>query len=929
MSLEGIPKGFHEDDQNEIVEDNTDYIPRHFFKESDEGRLGYFIVPDRAMDLSVCSTAYMLDEGKPIILLFCRDSKGNDYVIPDPTMRPYFYIQHNDVDLYSDYPDVEIIPVPMEAYLGLLNTSSYRIYTEKPSLVEKYRKIKRGLHTWEADVLFPNRYLIDRNIFTGIRYIPGDPPQIIPKDMPSVLRKLYVDIEVMCWKSPDIKNTPDEIIMIGLYDNFKEEYLILATKHVKDLDLTEYLHNKKRIIVEYCQNELVMLKKFVSYVNYIKPDIFLSFTNFDWLYTMNRIRKLRLSYRPLSRVNIVQMFGGSKIKIHGLSFLDIQKMYFQVFLSGSKWETLHGIAWRELGEEKLYKEESVYDNWLNKPERVFIRNIRDVEIIVRLDEELALTAYFDAIRTIVGCNFDDTIYKSRIADIMYLRLCYGECLLPSKTIKEKIAYQGGIVFPVEPGIYKNIVIFDWSSMYPSIIKGFNMSFETRTLSDSGEDVNNIDDLFFFTTKYEGWTVKLLKKLEPLRVPFKRRSKDKTLSKEVRLFNKSMSEGIKSVINSIYGVFGQAGDQVKIKAYRMYLPDIAAATTYVGRTLEEEGLVNVCKDINYNLIYADTDSVFLQLQTDDHEAEIEFLEDILSNSMNQFIQDRWGVDPEGLQLSFDTHFRILVMFTKKRYIGKTTEDQTVVKGIEMVRRNTADISVDAQEALSNAIFDGISRDDIISMCKDMVEDFYKRPLEDIGIAQNLTKDLVEYGTFPSHMKAFLWSCRNLDLHLVLGKRFWTAYIDTDKLPEKYSDRVYFMFPNGKPLDKKINIVAWDDLNELPDDIKAIVDKDLMLDKALRKKLEQFLNLLDIDWWRDVLEVEHPTVKKNRLRFEAGIQKRIERFEAILDVSKVPDIHQTSFKCPLNLEQRCPCNLTIVKKALKKDGKCSYGLLYKEI
>lgn len=928
MALEGIPKGFFEDDQDEIAEDRSDYIPNYFFRESEDGRLGYFRTPGEAMDLSLCSTAYMLDDGKPIILLFCRDSDGNDYVIPDPTLRPYFYVLSNDIKLYSEYPDLEVVRVDEFPYRADWATA-YRIYTTKPSEVEKYRKIKRGLLTWEADILFPNRYLIDRDIFTGIRYIPGKPPQIIPKDMPSKLRKLYVDIEVMSWKSPDTINTPDEIMMIGLYDNFSEEYLILATKHVKDLDLTEYLHNKKKIIVEYCQTELVMLKKFVSYVNYIRPDIFLSFTNFDWIYTINRIKKLGLSYRPLSRVNIVQIFGGSRIKIHGMQFLDVQKMYFQVFLSGSKWETLHGIAWRELGEEKLYKEESVFDNWLHRPERVFIRNIRDVEIIVRLDEELALTQYFDAIRTIVGCNFDDTIYKSRIADIMYLRLCHGDWLLPTKTVKEKIAYQGGIVFPVVPGIYRNIVIFDWSSMYPSIIKGFNMSFETFTLSDSGEEINNIDDMFFFTTDEEGWTVKLLKKLEPLRIPFKRRSKDKSLSKEIRLFNKSMSEGIKSVINSIYGVFGQAGDQVKIKAYRMYLPAVAAATTYVGRTLEEEGLVDVCKDIEYDLIYADTDSVFIQLQTDDHDAEIQFLENILSENMNKFIQDRWGVNPEGLQLSFDTHFKTLIMFTKKRYIGKTIEDQIVVKGIEMIRRNTADISADAQEALSNAIFDGMSRDDIISMCKDMVEDFYKRPLEDIGIAQNLTQELMEYKTFASHMKAFLWSCSVLKLNLVVGKRFWTAYIDRSRLPEKYYDKVSYIFPSGKPTTKNIDIVAWDELNELPDDIKEIIDKDLMLDKALRKKLEQFLNLLDIGWWRDVLEVEHPVFKKKRLKFEDGIAKRIERYEAILDESKVPDIHQLSFKCPLNIEQRCPCNLSVIKKALKEHGKCSYGLLYKQL
>jgi len=330
MALDVIPAGFFEEEEIEFDLDVPDFM---YGKSQREERSQYFKVPSETKDLSLCSTAYMLDDGKPIILLFSRDKDGNDYVIPDPTFRPYFYVNNReDTDLIADMDSrVEIVRTSLFGFNSTLPIL-FKVYTVKPSNVETYRKARRGMKTWEADILFPNRYLIDRKLYNGFTYVPGYPPKIIPKEMPTVLRKLYVDIEVQAWKSPDTKNTPDEVTVIGLYDDYTEEYLILATKHIPELDLDQYLKIKRRIRIEYCKTEQILLKKFVNYVNFTRPDLFLSFTTFDWIYLVNRMKKLGLRYRGLSRVNIVQVFVGSKVKIHGIQFMDLQKMYYQVFL---------------------------------------------------------------------------------------------------------------------------------------------------------------------------------------------------------------------------------------------------------------------------------------------------------------------------------------------------------------------------------------------------------------------------------------------------------------------------------------------------------------------------------------------------------------------------------------------------------------------
>jgi len=649
--------------------DYLETIPRDLYEDVEEDNSIHYKVPRRKTLLSLCSVEYIIDEkGNPVVLLFSRDRFGNDYVIPVYGFRPYFYTSENDLAYLTSFADdndfkidYKITTVP-----GFKSPCSlYKIYTELPRDVSKLVKCKKGdsrfnIDAWESDVLFSLRYIIDNGIKSGFVYDPVSQtiePQEIEK---SYLRRLYVDIELQSPKTPDIETHLDPVTVIGLYDNIAGEYTVFSTKN-PEVNLEEYLVQDKKIRFYYCANEKDLLMRYLSYVSNTKPDVFLSFTELDWFYPVKRMKMLGLDFKSMSRVNVVQMYGANNVKIHGLEFMDIQKMYYQVFLSGSKWETLHDIATEELGEEKLYREESVYENWIEHPERVLIRNIRDVEIIKRLDEELSLLDYFDAVKRTVGCNFKDTLYKSRVADIMYLRLCHNELILPSKAMVKKIEYEGGIVFPVTPGIYHDIVVLDWSSMYPSIIKCFNINI-----------------------------------LEPVRAPYKKRAKDKSLPLEERLFNNAVSQGVKSIINSIYGIYGHSGDTGKEhhKAYRLYLPYLAAATTYVGRKLEEIGLKNVCTRLGYEIIYADTDSVFLQLKTTDYENEIKYLEETLSQEMNDFIYNRWGVNPEGLSLSFENHFETLIMLSKKRYIAKIVDGQIKTRGMEMIRRDTAEITANA-------------------------------------------------------------------------------------------------------------------------------------------------------------------------------------------------------------------------------------------
>lgn len=873
-------------------------------------------LPIKPIELSLCNTEYIVENDRPVILLFTRDKDLNDYIIPVYGFKPYFYISKNDLSVYESLGYLKDLEYSFTDFYGYNSSDKLvKICTKIPSEVEIYRNVtnpatKRKIKTWEADILFPLRFLIDNNIRTGLYYVPipkndlGDKSidyskYIIPRDVPSIYRKLYIDIETYSYKIPDTKEFNDPIIVIGTFDSFSKRFVIFTTKGT-DEDLSNYLTKKSEVQLIICKNEKILLSKFKEYIKTINPDLFLSFSDFDWIYIFNRMKKLKISINDISRVNVCSVTP-HRVKIHGIQFLDLQTLYYEKFLRGSKWETLHEIAHRELNMEKLYREESVYDNWNNDHVRVLARNIRDVEIIYRLDSEKDLITHFESIRRTVGCNLSDTLYKTRIADIAYLRMCHNKIALPTRTFMKKVEYEGAVVYPVVPGIYKNIAVFDWSSMYPNIIIAFNISFETQTIRDFGDLTYNIDDKYFFFKEPEGMTPKLLKELMPLRDPFKKLLKDPNITSQEKSYYKAVSDGIKSVINSIYGVFGNAGDQDTIKSFRLYSPNIASAITYIGRQLELEGIIPICQELGLEVIYFDTDSVFVKMKSSNKEDCIA-LEKILNNKIKDFIQKRWNVDPKPLNISFDKMFDTLIMLSKKRYAGKEIDGNIDVKGLEIVRRNASEVSSEIQEKFSNAIFDNKSREEMIQMIRDFVRSFKDRPIEQIGIPQNLTKDLDNYKVQSSHLKAFNFSRDVIGLHLVQGKRFWTIYVKDipDHLKTIAQEKGY----------KDPKMIAWDRDNQLPDTLLNYIDYDLMLEKTVRDKVDDFMKLTNIDWYTDILQIKDPVLEKSYQMWLKRLKKH--KIDLILPQDVFDKLYKNKFRCDQSL---CPCNNFIKSKLCK--------------
>ncbi len=261
---------------------------------------------------------------------------------------------------------------------------------------------------------------------------------------------------------------------------------------------------------------------------------------------------------------------------------------------------------------------------------------------------------------------------------------------------------GGLVFIKEPGFYDNIVVLDFKSLYPSIIRTFFIDPISRILSDEDTITTPMGTKFSSTQHVlPAYIQSLMEKRE--------------LAKNEK--NAHLSQAIKILMNSFYGVMGTTG----CRFYHQDLPDSITGTGQWLLTLTKELLENR----GYTVIYGDTDSLFVQLKPDERSSFNSAGKDIVkfvNNYLKQFLKENFSVESI-LELEYEKHFSKFFLpgvrggltGAKKRYAGIVSSDEgekLTFTGLEFVRSDWTMLAKEFQYNLFTKIFAGDEVEDYV-------------------------------------------------------------------------------------------------------------------------------------------------------------------------------------------------------------------------
>ena len=419
-----------------------------------------------------------------------------------------------------------------------------------------------------------------------------------------------------------------------------------------------------------CEDEYRLCKNFLNYWQSNCPDIITGWNIkfFDVPYIVNRFRKIlnEEETRKLSPWNIIterkanvnnrELIAYDFLGVCALDYIELYKWYAPGGKSQESYR-LDNIAQVELGEGKIAYDEydSLHALYRQNYQKFIEYNIKDVDLILKLDDklkllELAITLAYDT-----KTNYDDVFAQTRMWDsLTYSYLLDKKIVVPPRVVKDKTsAFEGAYVKEPQVGLHNWVASFDLNSLYPHLMMQYNISPETLIEpSNYTDEMRNIimDGVFvdkmlskqvdtsklsgvtltpngqFFRTDKQGFLPKMMEEMYIDRSKFKKlmlkakqdyenetdESKKYDIEKRIARYN-NLQLAKKVSLNSAYGALGS-------QYFRFYDLRQALAVTLAGqlsiRWIENKlneymnGLLKTT-GIDY-VIASDTDSIYLKL-----------------------------------------------------------------------------------------------------------------------------------------------------------------------------------------------------------------------------------------------------------------------------------------------------------------------------
>jgi DNA polymerase-2 len=562
-----------------------------------------------------------------------------------------------------------------------------------------------GFTPLESDIKPSDRYLMERFIKGGFQFSDGiksaatahsfaqvSSPKLQPSNYKPDFSVVSLDIETAMH--------PNQLYSIGLW--FDGQRLVFMVGEGADTDW-----------LKFHPNETAAIEAFLQWTRDVDPDVFIGWNviNFDFWYIQRRCKKLDIVFslgRDGSAVNFRETDDSGerfaisirgRVVIDGIDTLRTAGYRFESF-------SLQSVASDLLGEGKLLSGNDrggdITELYLTDKLALAEYNVKDCQLVWDIFNQEKLVEFCLARAQLTGLPIDRVGGSVAAFDFQYLPLLHrAGYVAPSGMNKPAVASPGGYVLSSSPGIYDHVLVLDFKSLYPSIIRTFCIDpmAMAEGLSQDFDSTRHIEGFVGARFSRDNHLLpKIIKQLWMARDEAKKNN------------DGALSQAIKIIMNSFYGVLGSNG-------CRFFDTRLASSITLRGHQIIME-TKEFIEQQGYTVIYGDTDSLFVWVKDCVDSAQAKAVGVDLAVKLNHWWKTRLETEmnlESVLELEFETHFKRFLMPTirgseagsKKRYAGvvenEQGEDKLVFKGLEAVRTDWTRLARDFQIELYKKIF----------------------------------------------------------------------------------------------------------------------------------------------------------------------------------------------------------------------------------
>jgi DNA polymerase I len=725
--------------------------------------------------------------------------------------KPYFYVSA-PVEYIKNNPKIALHP-------GFLSYEKVKLYDPLNDQTLELIKIiakdplavgggKNSLREyfdkkWEANIKYHSCYIHDLGLIPGAPYkiIDGklvedfdevsmadlekkysDDPvyfeeiknwvRILNQPIPSI-KHVAIDIEVEM-EGPNIMPSPKKANMpviaaacVGS-DGLKKVFVLR-----RNVPLGKKSEELKDVDIEICENEVELFNKLFKIISSYPIVFTFNGDNFDLNYLYHRAKE----HLRFSKEKIPISLGREIATVIPGIHVDLYKFFhnkvIQIYAFSRKYDEtdLNSIAKALLGIEKNILEDFINRVSLYELAAYCYKDAWITYQLVNFNSQLVLKLIIILMR-ITKLPMEDVTrigVSNWIKNMVNFKLRQRRELIPNKediaSVKGNISttaiikgkkYLGAKVIEPIPGIHFDITVVDFASLYPSIIKIWNISFETIDCPHKECSLEKLPGVSHWVCKKRRGILSLLiGSLRDLRVEwYKPRSKDPKLDAATRFQYEVIQSSMKVILNAAYGVLGAETSD-------LYTPAAAESITAIGR-FSIDKTIGLAKKLNLEIIYGDTDSLFIKNAT--------------KSFLNKLVEEVENVLKVDIEVD-KTYKYVVFSQRKKNYFGVTYDGNVDIKGLLGKKKHIPEFVKKTFYEIVNILKNVNKREEFETakeQIKKIVQANYLRlrsgyvSLSELVIRVTMNKNIEDYTkTTPQHVKAAI-QLRNFGFDVKAGQ-----------------------------------------------------------------------------------------------------------------------------------------------------------------